>query len=138
MEASSLKRHYVTMQETEITEPFLVKLKAVIDNDPNLTAAGLAVRAGLTNSAIRTMLAKGNQSPRISSARKICAALGTTLEEFMSNAQTPEEQEIVSLVSQLPEHLRHKLLSYGQGLLDAEDPSPEATSAIKPQDPDLK
>ncbi len=104
------------MADKRITEPFLVKLKAVIDADPNLTAAGLSVKAGLGNSAIRAWFAGTNQSPRIESARKVCEALGTTLEEFLSDAQTEEERQIVRLVSQLPEDLRRQLIGYGEAL----------------------
>jgi len=60
----------------------------------------------------------------VENARKICAALGTTLEEFMSEAQTPEEKEIVRLTLALPDHLRRQLLSYAKGLVDASGSSP--------------
>jgi len=107
------------MNEEEITEPFLLKLKATIDADPNINVSNLAVDAGLSNSAIRLMIAQ-NKSPTLKTARKICAALGTTLEAFMSQAKTEEEREIVDLASQLPAHLRQKLLGFGQGLLAQE------------------
>ena len=107
------------MTENEILEPFLVRLKQRIDNDPELTVSGLAVKAGLNNAAIRQWFSKGNRSPTIASARKVCAALGTTLEEFMSEARTPEEQEIVRLANQLPDHLLKELLGYGRGLAAA-------------------
>ncbi|PCJ75547.1 MAG: hypothetical protein COA53_06535 [Rhodobacteraceae bacterium] len=109
------------MNDAKITEPFLLKLKARIESDPDITVSGLAIKAGLGNSAIRLMFSRNVQSLRISTARQICAALGTTLEEFMSEAHTPEEQEIVRLVSQLPDHLRRQLLGYGQGLLVSKD-----------------
>ncbi|MGV6840593.1 MAG: helix-turn-helix domain-containing protein [Planktomarina sp.] len=112
------------MSKTELTEPFLVKLKAAIDADPDWNVSNLAVKAGLSNSSIRQMFDK-NRSPRISTMRKICAAMGTTLEVFMSNAQTEEEKEIVRLVSQLPAHLRQRLLGYGQGLLADQDQNNE-------------
>lgn len=108
------------MSNPEITEPFLLRLRAAIDADPDLNVSNLAVKAGLGNSAIRLMF-KRNTSPRVATMRKICAALGTTLEEFMSNAQTEDEKEIVRLLGQLPEHLRQQLLGYGRGLLDAAD-----------------
>ncbi|WP_109468882.1 helix-turn-helix domain-containing protein [Albibacillus kandeliae] len=95
---------------------FAERLRAAIDADPKLTEAGLAVKAGLSNSVVRKILAGNTQNPRVDTARKICAALGTTLEEFMSNAQTEEEKEIVRLVARLPEHLRQQLLGYGRGL----------------------
>ncbi|MDE4272977.1 helix-turn-helix transcriptional regulator [Phaeobacter gallaeciensis] len=111
------------MEDNELTEPFLVRLKAVIDADPNLNVSKLATDSGLANSTIRKMF-RDNKSPRSSTMRKICAALGTTLEEFMSNAQTAEEQEIVRLFAQLPEPLKQQLLGYGRGLAAAADPSP--------------
>ena len=110
------------MPENHPTEPFLIRLQAAIDADPNLNVSNLAVKAGLGNSAIRLMF-KRNTNPRVSTMRKICAALGTTLEEFMSNAQTAEEQEIVRLFAQLPEPLKLQLLGYGRGLAAAVDQS---------------
>lgn len=107
------------MDDSEIMEPFLRRLKERIDSDPNLTVSGLAVKAGLNNAAIRQWLSGTNKSPTIASARKVCAALGTTLEEFMSEAQTPEEKEIVRLALQLPDHLLKELLGYGRGLAAA-------------------
>lgn len=117
---------------------FAEKLRARIESDPNLTEAGLAVKAGLSNAAIRKLLAGSTQNPRMDTAMKICRALGTTVEEFMSNAQTPEEHEIVRLVSRLPVHLRQKLLGYGQGLLDAEDPAPPADGSADRSENDRK
>tara|TARA_R110002049_G_scaffold45609_9_gene133011 strand:+ start:2821 stop:3177 length:357 start_codon:yes stop_codon:yes gene_type:complete len=105
------------MNEEDITEPFLLKLQETIAANPDINVSKLAVDAGLSNSAIRLMLAK-NKSPTIKTARKICAALGTTLEVFMSQAQSEEEREIVDLASRLPVALRQKLLGYGQGLLE--------------------
>ncbi len=107
------------MTKSELTEPFLLRLQAVIDADPELNVSNLATKAGLSNSTIRTML-RDNKSPRMKTMRQICAALGTTLEEFMSEAHTAEEKEIVRLVTQLPADLRQQLLGYGRGLLDAE------------------
>ncbi|MCG7625563.1 hypothetical protein MHM97_19575 [Epibacterium sp. Ofav1-8] len=66
---------------------------------------------------------RDNKSPRVATMRKICAALGTTLEEFMSNAQTAEEREIVRLFAQLPDPLKQELLGYGRGLAAAADRS---------------
>ena len=106
------------MSDKQITEPFLLRLKAAIEADPALNVSNLATKAGLGNSAIRLMLARNN-SPRVDTMRKICAALGTTLEEFMSDAQTAEEREIVRLFAQLPDPLKQELLGYGRGLAAA-------------------
>lgn len=107
-----------------VQSSFVEKLRRVIDSDPNLTAAGLAVRAGLDNSAIRSLLTGRAKNPRWDTIEKICAALGTSVEEFMGSPQTPEERDILRLVSQLPVDLRRQLLGYGQGLLASQDQSP--------------
>lgn len=115
------------MKEHQLIEPFLIRLKARIDSDPTITAASLSVKAGLSNAAIRHWINGDSKSPTIESARKVCAALGTTLEEFMSEARTPEEREIVRLANQLPDHLLKELLGYGRGLAAAAGQSqPEA------------
>ncbi|MFC6585913.1 helix-turn-helix transcriptional regulator [Sulfitobacter pacificus] len=108
-----------------MTSPtFTERLRAKIDSDPNLTEAGLAKKANLDTSTIRQMLAK-NRSPRMNTAEKICRALGTTVEEFMLDSDSKEERDIALLVSRLSLDLRQKLLSYGEGLLDAQDHTPE-------------
>ena len=112
-----------------MSEPtFAERLQRVIDNDPNLTVAGLAVKAGLDNSALRSLLSGRVKNPRLDTAIKVCAALGTTLEDFMSGnfeaGRTPadtEAQRIRSLLSQLSPRERHLLITYGEGLRDARD-----------------
>ena len=120
------------MSESEITEPFLRRLQARIDSDPELNVSNLATKANLSNSAIRLMFKK-KTSPRVSTMRKICAALGTTLEEFMSEAETPEEKEIMRLLMQLDEASRRELLGYGKALVARQDRSdPESPEAPEP------
>lgn len=97
---------------------FAELLRQRIESDEALTEAGLAKLAGLDNSTIRRILAEG-RNPRVDTAEKICAALGTTLEAFMGSAQTDEERDILRLAAQLPADLRQKLLVYAQGLADA-------------------
>jgi transcriptional regulator with XRE-family HTH domain len=65
---------------------FAERLRRIIDADPDLTVAGLAVRAGLDNSALRSLLSGKSKNPRLDTAMKVCAALGTTLEDFLSGA----------------------------------------------------
>lgn len=117
------KRTAFHMAHSTFTEPFLDRLQKVIESDPDLTTAGLAVKAGLNNAAIRQWFSRENASPTFASARKVCAALGTTLEVFMSNAQTEEEQEIVHLLSQLDVASRRELLGYGKALASRQDPA---------------
>lgn len=107
---------------TEAT--FAERLRAVIDSDPNLTEAGLAIKAGLDNSTIRQMLAGKTKNVRLDTAMKICSALGTTIEEFMGSPKTPEEREILRLVGQLSLPLRRQLLGYGQAIAGAQDQPP--------------
>lgn len=110
------------MDMHDIKEPFLRKLREVIDNDPNLSEAGLATKAGLDNSSIRAMFKNADKrSPRIETARRICAALGTTLEEFLSNAETSEEKEMMRLLMRLDEASRRELLGYGKALAVRQD-----------------
>lgn len=121
METPALQRHIYDMAKVVISDPFLIRLRDRIDRDPNLTDAGLAKKAGLSDSAIRQYYSRSNRTPRVENARKICAALGTTLEEFMSDAQTQEEREIVRLTLQLSDPLRRQLLGYAQALAAAQD-----------------
>lgn len=116
-----------------MSEPnFAERLQRVIDNDPKLTVAGLAVKAGLDNSALRSLLSGRVKNPRLDTAVKVCAALGTTLEDFMSGAyeagRVPadtEAQRIRSLLSQLSPNERRLLITYGEGLRDAHDADSE-------------
>lgn len=105
---------------------FAQRLKAAIDADPNLTEAGLATKAGLSNSVIRKLLKGDTQNPRVDTAIRICAALGTTLEDFMSGAfqdatvpADAADQRIRHLLSQLTVEERVRLVTYGEGLRDA-------------------
>lgn len=105
---------------------FANRLQAVIDSDDNITVAGLAVQAGLDNSAIRSLLSGRVKNPRLDTAIKVCAALGTTLEEFMAGefepARLPEDLErirIRALLSDLSHQERRLLLTYAEGLRDA-------------------
>lgn len=117
---------------------FAERLKAVIDQDPTLTEAGLATKAGLSNSVIRKLLKGNTQNPRVDTAVKICAALGTTLEDFMSGAfqgaptaADAEAQRIRNLLSQLTPDERIRLVTYGEGLRDARQIAPQAPSLDK-------
>lgn len=107
---------------------FAQRLQAVFDRDQSLTEAGLAVRAGLSNSVVRKILKGTTQNPRVDTAIRICEALGTTLEDFMSGAfegaavqADAEAQRIRDLLSQLSPDERRLLLTYGEGLRDARD-----------------
>ena len=100
---------------------FAEKLRQRIEDDPNLTEAGLAVSAGLSNAAIRRLLSGATKNPRVDTAIMICRALGTTLEEFMGQPQTKEERRIAHLMSQLSVEERRQLLGYGEGLLAHRD-----------------
>ena len=102
---------------------FLELLRERIDQDPDLTEAGLAEKAGLDNSTIRQMFARGT-SPRIATIEKICAALGETVDSFMSSDLSPEEAQVLRLMRSLPLDLRRQILGYSQALHDGHQ-SPE-------------
>lgn len=87
-----------------------------IESDPSLTEAGLARRAGLDNSTIRQMI-KYRRSPRIDTAMKICAALGETVESFMSEARDPVRSELLLHLEALEPEERNLLLAAARGLV---------------------
>lgn len=122
-----------------IDRTFAERLRRAIDANPDLTEAGLATKAGLDNSALRSLLSGRVKNPRLDTAMKVCAALGTTLEDFMSGAfeggQLPvdaEDQRIRHLMSQLTIEERIRLVTYGEGLRDARE------MAQKPSTPDAQ
>lgn len=85
-----------------------------IENDPNLTVAGLASAAGLDNSTIRQMI-KHRRNPRIDTAMKICAALNTTVEGFFHQDMDPNRAELQFLLDQLEEGELRLLLAAAKG-----------------------
>jgi transcriptional regulator with XRE-family HTH domain len=105
-------RHYCSMNG----DRFVKLLKARIEQDDRLTASGLAKRAGIDNSTIRKLISGENSSPTLSTAQKICAALGVSLEEFMGLDVDPLQAEIVDLYNQLSPEERRLLLSAARGL----------------------
>ena len=80
---------YLPMKNASFTEI----LRSRIDQDPDLTEAGLASKAGLDNSTIRIMLDR-NTSPREATMRKIAAALGESLEQFMASQLDKEGKKV--------------------------------------------
>lgn len=96
-------------------DSFVSILKARIEDDPDLSAAGLAKAAGLDNSTIRQMIAR-DRSPRIDTALKICRALGVTLEKFMAGGRDPVRAELHFLIDQLSNAEIDLLLNAARGL----------------------
>lgn len=94
---------------------FVEILEKRIAEDPSLTPAGLAKKAGLDNSTIRQMI-RDNRNPRIDTAIKICHALGETVESFMSQAQDPVMSEILAHLEKLDGAERQMLLAAARGL----------------------
>lgn len=88
-----------------------------IKQDKDLNRTKLAKAAGLDKSTIRQMI-EMNKSPRMETAEKICKALGTTVEEFMAQGSTEEEQRIAYLVSQIPAEMRLRVLGFSEALHD--------------------
>lgn len=108
----------------EPDDEFVRRLKERIESDPDLTPSGLALKAGLDNSAIRSLLVGRAKSPRFSTVIKIMDALGTTLEEFMGDPRTPAERDILDLVSRMPADQRMQLLGFAKALSARPDPAP--------------
>lgn len=100
---------------------FAERLRAAIEADPDLTPSSLAVAAGLDNSTIRQLLSGKANNPRVDTAMKICAALGTTLEEFLGVEYDPVQREIVRLYTRLSAEERRLLLGAAQGIAALRD-----------------
>ena len=118
------------------TDDFVERLRKRIESDPELTAAGLAVRAGLDNSVIRGLLTGKAQNPRWDTVQKICAALGTTVVEFMSDPQTEEEARILRMLGRLTVDEQMRLLGYGDRILEERDRPPGPAPQGDPPTPD--
>jgi len=75
-----------------INDPFVLSLKAFLDDDDNeYTAAGISTAAGLNNAAIRHMLSGKSKSPKLGTILRICEVIEKTLPEMlgMSGAGYP-------------------------------------------------
>jgi transcriptional regulator with XRE-family HTH domain len=108
-----------------VDRTFAERLRAAIEADDDLTPAGLATKAGLDNSTIRQLLSGKAVNPRVDTAMKICAALGTTLEEFLGLEYDPVQREIVRLYMQLSAEERRLLLGAAQGIAALHGKEPE-------------
>ncbi|QPM89361.1 S24 family peptidase [Pseudooceanicola algae] len=69
-------------------DPFIIGLRAIFAERPDLKPATVSTEAGLDKSAIRKMLDGSVKSPKISNAVKIASILGTTIEEIVGDPQT--------------------------------------------------
>jgi transcriptional regulator with XRE-family HTH domain len=71
----------------------------------------------------RRALAEGktNSSANHANLDRVAQALGVSLEWLLSGDQAEEEKEIRRLVSRLSAPLRHRLLTYAEGLLAAQE-----------------
>lgn len=110
----------------EPTDEFVRRLKQRIEADKSLTPAGLAKRAGLDNSAIRSLLAGRAKSPKFSTVMRVVEALDTTLEEFMGDAKTEAEQDILRLIGRMHERERLQLLGFAKALASEQSMAPPA------------
>lgn len=115
MAQKSFRWQNTVMQSDE----FVRRLRQRIESDEDLTASGLAKRAGVDNSTIRKMLSIDGASPRLETARRICKALGTTYEAFMSDPDDPLSKEILDLYTQLKPSERQMLIAAAKGLVSA-------------------
>ena len=114
---------------------FVRRLRNTLVHTPGLTLAGLAKSAGLDRSEIDELLRGGASKPTFEVAELMCKALGTTVEEFMSDRTDPEAQRILRLLSQLTVAERRQLLGYGEALLDAQDRLPPQSPQGETREP---
>lgn len=119
-----IERHAAQWVQKPMPErSFIELLRERIDSDPEITASGLAVKAGMDNSAIRQML-KRSKTVKLETAERICAALGTTYEAFMSAGRSEDEERLLRLGRQLSPDALRELLGYGEALI-ARETQPE-------------
>lgn len=111
---SDICRNFAHMADRTFAE----RLQAYLDANPDITPSRLALDAGLDNSTVRQLLAGKAKNPRIDTAIRICAALGTTLEAFMGLEGDQSRREILSLYAQLSDDERRMLLAAARGLAD--------------------
>ena len=116
-----------------VKNDFVERLSVYIEARSDLTPSRLAIDAGLDNSAIRALLSGKARHPRLDTALAICAALGTTLERFMSADVAdlregriprsrasapldPIDRRILDLIETLEPDERLRLLGYAEAL----------------------
>lgn len=97
-----------------MTEFVDILIERLAEN-PSLTEAGLARKAGLDNSTVRQMI-KFRRNPRVDTAMKICKALGETVETFMLQTRDPAMRELLFLLEQLTPSERDLLLAATRGI----------------------
>lgn len=93
-----------------------------LERHPEETAAGLAKRAKLNDATVRQMI-RHRRSPRLDTAQKLCAAMGTTLVEFLSESDDPQRAELALLVDQLNPAELDALISNAKSLRALRDQS---------------
>lgn len=119
---------------TDADRTFAERLRQRIDSDPELTAAGLSTAAGLDNSTIRHLLSGRTKNVRVDTALRICAALGTTLDEFMGEPRNDAARALDRLRAELGEAELRQLLGYGQALRDRRQSDPPTSGRGTPRD----
>jgi hypothetical protein len=67
-------------------DPFVAGLRAYFAANPHEKPSSISVKAGLDASVIRKMVAREDYSPKVSTARKIAAALGMTVDDLANGA----------------------------------------------------
>jgi transcriptional regulator with XRE-family HTH domain len=81
----------------------------------------LAKGAGVSADQLYKVKQGKSSSTNVDDAAKIAHYFGKTLDEFMGSPADQFPHQIATLYNRLPDHLRRKLLGYGEGLLDASD-----------------
>ncbi|MBL1438361.1 MAG: helix-turn-helix transcriptional regulator [Rhodobacteraceae bacterium] len=103
---------------------FTETLDEHIKATPDLTEAGLARSVGLDKSTIRQMIKFGRQ-PGVENALKICAALGTTIEDFMGGDRPALEAQFLELAAQLTDAERQVLEASLKAMIESRNRVPE-------------
>lgn len=80
------------MKDENLNDPFVVGLRVIMDRRGERPAP-LAVRAGLSDSAIRDLFRKG-ASPKLSTALALADTLGMSLDEVIAAGHRPDRVDL--------------------------------------------
>lgn len=80
------------MNDGDLSDPFVIGLRAIMERRGERPAP-LAVRAGLSDSAIRDLFRKG-ASPKLSTALALAGALGASIDEVIAAGHRPRRVDL--------------------------------------------
>lgn len=100
------------------------RLQERIDSDPNMNMTKLATKAGLNNTAVRSILTGRSKSPEFATVLAICKALDMSLDELLEGDRSHAEKEMLRLLGQLTVGQQLQLLGLATDFAADRHPAP--------------